>query len=473
MTKLVWFRRDLRVYDNKALSVATQDNDDHVIGLYVITPQTWLRHNLAAVQIDFQLRHLQALQTALAAYHIPLLIRTVPTFADVSATIDDIVATHKIDAVLFNREYEWDELQRDADVSDVLVKHDCMVEQFDDQVIAPPGSVLSQTEQPYKVFTPFKKAWLVEVSRHGWAQPVSPPQKVKPTNIKSDAVPTQVAGFDHNIDLAPWRIGEDHALTQLENFCEEKARDYAEKRDFPAIAGTSQLSPYLAIGVLSPRQCVTGLLEVNNAITFADLTHKGDQTWLSEIIWREFYKHILFHFPEVCRNKAFRPETEALPWRYDDDLLQAWQQGRIGFPLVDAAMRCLNQTGWMHNRLRMVVAMFFTKTLFLDWRMGEKYFMQQLIDGDFASNNGGWQWSASTGTDAAPYFRIFNPTTQSERFDGDGTFIRQYCPELADLDNKSIHAPHAKGKVHGLDYPEPVVDYKAMRAHVIAAFKAL
>jgi deoxyribodipyrimidine photo-lyase len=198
----------------------------------------------------------------------------------------------------------------------------------------------------------------------------------------------------------------------------------------------------------------------------------GPATWLSELIWREFYKHIVFFHPEVCRYKPYKANTDKIPWRYDEGDYQKWCEGNTGFPLVDAAMRQLNQTGWMHNRLRMVVAMFLSKTLFLDWRWGERYFMQHLIDGDLAANNGGWQWSASTGTDAVPYFRIFNPITQSERFDPEGRFIRQYCPELARLDNKAIHNPYARGvPPRSLDYPEPIVDYQAMRLKVIAEFK--
>ena len=181
----------------------------------------------------------------------------------------------------------------------------------------------------------------------------------------------------------------------------------------------------------------------------------------------------MFFHPEICRYKPYKPATDKISWRYDKADFAKWCEGKTGFPLVDAAMRQLNQTGWMHNRLRMVVAIFLSKTLFIDWRWGEKYFMQNLIDGDLAANNGGWQWSASTGTDAVPYFRIFNPTTQSERFDPQGKFIRQYCPELAQLDDKAIHNPYAYGVAPGaLDYPQPIVDYKSMRTKVIAIFKS-
>jgi deoxyribodipyrimidine photo-lyase len=199
---------------------------------------------------------------------------------------------------------------------------------------------------------------------------------------------------------------------------------------------------------------------------------QGIATWINELIWREFYKHLLVDFPQLCRFKPFKPETDRLPWKQDSELFEAWKAGRTGFPIVDAAMRQLKQTAWMHNRLRMVVAMFLTKHLFIDWRLGEAYFMSMLVDGDLASNNGGWQWSASTGVDAVPYFRIFNPTRQSQRFDERGDFIRQYLPELSGLDNKSIHMPSAQ-QAKALAYPLPIVDHSAAVAQTKLWFKRL
>ncbi len=202
--------------------------------------------------------------------------------------------------------------------------------------------------------------------------------------------------------------------------------------------------------------------------------NEGAATWISELIWREFYNHIIHFHPDICRHKPFKLKTDNIPWRYDDNLLEAWKKGMTGFPIVDAGMRQLLQTGWMHNRLRMVTAMFLSKILLLDWRLGEKHFMEHLIDGDFAANNGGWQWCASTGTDAVPYFRIFNPITQSQRFDPTGDFIRRFCPELSHLDSKTIHHPFAFGvKPKELNYPQPIVDYKAMRQNTIELFKRL
>ena len=235
------------------------------------------------------------------------------------------------------------------------------------------------------------------------------------------------------------------------------------------------MSPYLGLGVISARQCITAALDAGNISDINRIErNEGVAIWITELIWREFYHHIVYFHPDVCRHKPFQLKTDKIPWRYDDNLLEAWENGMTGFPIVDTGMRQLLQTGWMHNRLRMVTAMFLSKILLLDWRLGEKHFMMHLVDGDFAANNGGWQWCASTGTDAVPYFRIFNPTTQSQRFDPEGNFIRQFCPELSNLDNKTIHAPFTFGVENDrLNYSEPIVDYKMMRNKTIEIFKRL
>ena len=268
-----------------------------------------------------------------------------------------------------------------------------------------------------------------------------------------------------------YRAGETAAQDALDHFLDGTIDHYHQQRDFPSIAGTSSISPWLVAGTLSIRQCFHQALQRNNGEL--DTGNQGITTWLSELIWREFYKHILVGFPRVSKNRAFKPETEQLPWQDDKSLLTAWQTGQTGFPIVDAAMRQLTNTGWMHNRLRMVTAMFLSKNLMLDWRLGEQFFMEHLIDGDLAANNGGWQWSASTGTDAAPYFRMFNPTSQSQKFDAEGTFIRQWLPELAHLDNKAIHGPYEYGEQSGLNYPHPVIDHRYSRQRVLQAFKSL
>ena len=279
-------------------------------------------------------------------------------------------------------------------------------------------------------------------------------------------IPASINNFSSTIPASYWPGGEAIAHKRLKQFAQEKIDQYHAGRDFPAHNATSQLSPYLANGILSPRQCFTAAIQANHGkLTDGQL---GVDTWISELIWREVYKQILANFPRISMNQAFKQETEKWPWRHDQDLFSAWTKGQTGYPLIDAAMRQLHQTGWMHNRLRMVVAMFLTKDCFIDWRLGEKYFMQNLVDGDLAANNGGWQWAASTGCDAVPYFRVFNPVRQSERFDPEGVFIKTYCPELQSVPTKQLHDPF-KHPI-GLNYPKPIIDYRNTRTFLKTLF---
>jgi deoxyribodipyrimidine photo-lyase len=294
----------------------------------------------------------------------------------------------------------------------------------------------------------------------------------------ADAVPTSVDGFESSVDAAHWPGGEMYALKQLRSFAEKQIVPYKATRDFPGTRGTSMLSPYLAIGAISPRQCIVAAVQANTLAAKSNTSPfesgpEGITHWISEVLWREFYIHILVGFPRVCMHRAFQPTTESILWNDNAKHLEAWKLGRTGLPIVDAGMRQLREMGWMHNRVRMIVAMYFTKNLFLDWRLGEKFFMQNLVDGFLASNNGGWQWSASTGTDAAPYFRVFNPLTQSQKFDSDGTYIRRFVPELRDVEGDAIHEPWT---IPGLlrsrvDYPEPMVDLSKTRERAIEAFR--
>ncbi|MDU7762193.1 MAG: deoxyribodipyrimidine photo-lyase, partial [Enterobacter asburiae] len=263
---------------------------------------------------------------------------------------------------------------------------------------------------------------------------------------------------------------EKSAIAQLRQFCKQDAASYDARRDFPAIEGTSRLSVCLALGAISPRQCLNRLLAEQTQA----LDGGAGSVWLNELIWREFYRHLMTFHPGLCKHRPFIGWTDNVKWQSNDKQLKAWQSGQTGYPIVDAAMRQLNETGWMHNRLRMITASFLVKDLLIDWRIGERYFISQLIDGDLAANNGGWQWAASTGTDAAPYFRIFNPTTQGQKFDADGEFIRRWVPELNGIPAKAIHEPWAwadKQRVK-LDYPRPIVDHKQARVATLAAYEA-
>ena len=294
-----------------------------------------------------------------------------------------------------------------------------------------------------------------------WIDEAQPTLFPIPKPVGKAVEPTHYEGLPKCFDNPPPRLvetGEDAAHRQLEQFLDTHGGDYENLRDLPSVDGTSLLSPYLANGVLSGKQCLIAARQQQGM----GGNQEGLATWTNEIAWRDFYINILFHHPRISMHRAFKPETEALQWNTPGENFEAWKSGNTGIPIVDAAIRQLNQTGWMHNRLRMITAMFLTKNLFIDWRLGEAYFMSKLVDGFLASNNGGWQWSASTGTDAAPYFRVFNPATQSERFDPDGKFIRKYVPEIAKLDNKRIHQPWVGGVIPG-GYPRPVVDLKESR----------
>lgn len=469
MSSCFWFRTDLRLKDNLALKKA---NNDDLIALFIITPNTWQQHHFSDCKVDLILRRLAVLSQELDQLNIPLKIINVKTFDAIPAAITAFCVKHEIDTLYANKELLINEAQRDKRVKKALAEKDISFLTFDDMTVLPTHATLKQDGTPFKVFTPFKRNWLKVVTPDCYLADTEALKKQKKLKIASDDVPKKIAGFLPTPDIAEnWPVDTRAITRRLNTFCNEKAADYEKNRDFPALCATSQLSAYLATGCLSVRQCITALCD---AVDAHDIYHlsKGASCWLNELIWREFYQGVVCHFPDVVKGEPFKPNTKKLRWSKSEKNFEAWCVGQTGFPLVDAGMRQLNQTGWMHNRLRMVVAMFLTKTLFIDWRQGEAYFMQHLVDGEFAANNGGWQWSASTGTDAVPYFRIFNPTTQSERFDKEGDFIRHYCPELAACDNKQIHNPSSTLRKE-LGYPQPIVDYKVMRAKVMAAFKEL
>ncbi len=472
MYQLMWFRSDLRVHDNPALCSAMRNGP--TLALYILTPEQWREHNDAASKIDFWLRNLGALKQSLSRLGVPLLIRQVPVWAEVPQLMVDLAHTHDICAVSVNEEYGVNEARRDEAVRTQLAGQGIGFTSHLDQVLFPPGSIRNRAGNFFQVFSQFRRV-CYERLHLGSPAPVSPPAAQQPPpDISGDAVSTQVSGFNPPAPslVQLWPAGETAAQARLDAFAEQQMFSYHRQRDLPATPGTSRLSPYLMAGVLSVRQCLNAAL-IRNQGSFEGGS-EGIASWINELLWREFYKHVLTGFPRVSMGRAFRVQTEAIAWRQAPDELLAWQEGRTGFPLVDAAMRQLVTTGWMHNRLRMVVAMFLTKNLLIDWREGERFFMEHLIDGDLAANNGGWQWSASTGTDAVPWFRIFNPVTQSRRFDPEGHFIRQWVPELAHLDNRSIHLPLGRSDLFGsVDYPAPMVDLARSRERALQAFRNL
>ena len=473
MRALVWLRADLRVRDNTALHHACRDSDRGVVAVFLLSTQEWADHDWAAVKVDFVLRTLRELSASLARLNIPLLIVPAPRKAEIPAILDRLCREHACDALYCNREYEVNESRRDDRVRATLADAGVGFRAFDDQCILPPGVVRTGAGGFFTVFTPFKKAFYRALAERGGAGALPMPKKQAEMPAAPSAVPERVEGFVSAVDPGLWPAGEKQAEQRLARFCRERISAYKERRDFPAEEATSRLSPYLTVGAVSPRACLAAALDANSGRL--DSGDPGAAHYISELVWREFYRHLLVGFPRVCMGRAFKPATDRVRWAENPAHLAAWAEGRTGYPIVDAAMRQLRETGWMHNRLRMVAAMFLTKDLFLDWRLGERHFMRHLIDGDLANNNGGWQWSAGTGADAAPYFRVFNPTSQSRKFDPSGAFIRRYVPELADLDDEDIHDPAALPMLLRLriDYPSPIVDHAAARERVIAAFRAV
>jgi deoxyribodipyrimidine photo-lyase len=455
--------------DNPALYHAA--SQCQVIAVYLLYPKQWTLHGDSPNKLWFWMQNLEALKDSLQALNIPLIICDAIDYNNSADHLLALASHYQCSGVWFNNELGLNEERRDLSVQDRFNENSLECHRYNDQTLLVPGTLLNGKNDYYKVFTPFKKA-LCKQFTPDVCRVLPAPDKQLPITIESS----------HTIDCSSlfsplsseasglFPVSEQQAQQRLKVFIEQRSTRYKEDRDFPAITGTSTLSPYLVAGVLSIRQCFQAALQANHGEL--DTGNSGLTCWMNELIWKEFYKHVLHGFPRLSQHKAFNLETERLPWSNNESHFNAWCRGETGYPIVDAAMKQLVATGWMHNRLRMVVAMFLTKNLFLDWRLGEAFFMKHLIDGDLSANNGGWQWSASTGTDAAPYFRMFNPVNQSERFDPDGLFIREWLPQLSHLDNLQIHAPW-QHSAPLLDYPAPIVDHKESRESTLSAFKLL
>lgn len=466
-TRLVWLRNDLRITDNKALYAACSDSNARVLAAFVATPRQWARHDMAPRQAAFIYQNLLRVQQDLAALGIELICHQAEDFTESVAWLVDVCRRQRVTSLYYNRQYEVNERQRDSLLEKTLGE-EVVCHGFDDALLLPPGSVLTGNGEMFKVYTPFRNAFIRRLAASDVGALPAPQPRGPMVNVEKPAA----FDYPHADVNSAYPAGEQAALRRLADFCRERAADYASTRDLPAVDGTSGLSPYLAVGALSPRQCFNRLrIEHPNVL---ESPHSGAFCWLNELIWREFYRHLIAAYPSLCKHRPFIGWTDNVRWNRDESALRAWQMGNTGYPIVDAAMRQLNETGWMHNRLRMICASFLVKDLLIDWRAGERYFMRQLLDGDLAANNGGWQWAASTGTDAAPYFRIFNPTLQGKRFDPLGAFIHRWLPALADVPGEAVHQPHAWAQKHGkaLDYPQPIVDHGQARAATLAAFEA-
>jgi len=465
MKGVVWFRSDLRIDDNPALTNAL-NSCDAVLAIYIFSQSQWEIHNESNIKHEFLLNNLTKLQESLSTLNIPLIAFNTDSYKTLPQDLSSFAVEQKIDHVFCNNEFGLNEALRDKNSIDSLKKYNIEFSSFNDQVIYEPGFLKTGQGKPFSVFTPFKRRW-VENFDMNFLELATPSKQKKAPSIQSDlSILKFVKTHSANIDL--WPAGESAAQDKLEDFLHSKANFYNASRNSPILDGTSRISPYLALGILSPKRCILEGLKLNNYEFTSG--NKGICKWIDEIIWREFYRNIMHSFPKVSQNQPFQDYTKSIRWRHSEKELEAFYEGKTGFPIVDAGIRQMLSEGWMHNRLRMVVAMFFTKNMLHDWRLGEKFFMQHLIDGDFSSNNGGWQWSSSTGTDSAPYFRIFNPITQSQNFDPDGEFIKKFIPELKDFPIANIHQPK-DDLFSSTDYPSPILDLKESRIRAIQAFK--
>ena len=468
MKSLVWLRNDLRMDDNPALRHACVTSNE-VNCIYIFSKEQFKAHNEANCKIEFIISNLKNLSNSLEKINIALTVINSSGYDDNASKILDIVKERSISKVYWNNMFGSDENKRDQDVQNILDNNNIEYESFDDQVVYSPGTIKTKEDRPYSVFTPFKRRW-IENFKLDFLD-----IEFNYTSKNDSGIISNINQFNfdfeksHSVDMSLWNVGEECAKSILNDYLNKKVLRYSKDRNDPIIDGTSRLSPYLASGIISPRRCILEALKKNNFEL--DSGETGIVKWIDEIVWREFYKNIMHSFPKVSKGLPFQDYTKNIKWRFNQDEFEAWKAGKTGFPIIDAAMKQLNTEGWMHNRLRMVVAMFFTKNMLHDWRQGEAFFMENLIDGDFSSNNGGWQWSSSTGTDAAPYFRIFNPITQSKNFDSDGLFIKKHIKELRDLDKKEIHDPSEKVREH-LNYPIQILDLKESRLRAIDAFNA-
>ncbi len=473
MRILHWFRKDLRLDDNSALSEAAHDAAGDVVPFYASDPAWFARADMAATRVRFVLGSLAELSAAVAARGSRLVL----AHGDPAEAVVRAARAAGVDAVYWNDEYEPALCARDDRVQAALTAAGVHVKRFHDRLIVPPEMVMTRTGGPYTVYTPFRRACE--------ALPVSQPharvERLGAHELPSRPLATLTQlGFTEPAS-AEWPAGESHAHRRLQRFLGGTGREpgaglarYATERDIPAAAATSQLAADRKFGTIGIRRVVHGVLAA--AARDPRLATHAEKL-VHELRWRDFYAHVLWHFPHV-EHGAFRPEYDALQWRGTTAWFEAWCAGRTGYPIVDAGMRELAATGTMHNRVRMLVASFLTKDLLLDWRRGERWFMTHLVDGDLASNNGGWQWAAGTGTDAAPYFRIFNPISQGMRFDPLGTYVRQWVPELSRLPVASVHRPWETapllladaGVSLGENYPTPIVDHAVQREKALAMY---
>ena len=461
MHALHWFRGDLRLADNTALAAAAS-RADRLGFLFVLDDALFAGPARGSVRARFLHGCLERLAADLAGRGHRLVVRRGDPRREVPRAARECGA----ELVSWNRDTSPYAVRRDAAVERALERARVRVIACKDRVVFESSELRTKAGGAFRVFTPFRNAWLKRLAEAApeSAGPLRLPDPV--AGLAAGALPdlAKLGVTDASVPLPT--PGEAAAKRRLASFMGGAIANYAAQRDVPGVDGTSRLSPYLRFGVLSPRACVEAAREV---MAREPRARKGAAKWLDEVIWREFYAAILEKHPHVL-GEAFRPEFACVRWEEDEAAFARWREGRTGYPIVDAGMRQLSSEGWMHNRARMIAASFLVKDLLLDWRLGERWFLEKLVDGDPASNNGGWQWSASTGTDAQPYFRIFSPVSQGERYDPDGAYVRKYVPELRDVPDATLHQPW-RARMLCPAYPPPVVDHAERRRLAMARFE--
>ncbi len=470
---LFWHRRDLRIRDNLGLAAA-RDRTPKVIGVFCLDPGILDGDDIAPARVTYMIGSLAELQESYKSAGSELLILK----GKPEQAIPKLASALEAVAVYWNRDVEPYSRQRDTRVAKALKDEGIeRYTKFWDQLLHDPDSIKTGGGDPYKVYTPFWRNWI----KHSKLAPVkalsdvtglSPKEKTTANDAGNIDLPTaKDLGYEwkNELLLAP---GEAAALAQLEKFCEGQRAlaEYDDQRDFPAIPGTSTLSAALKFGTIGIRTVWQAADEAYGRAR-SDETHENIRTWQQELAWREFYQGVMYFFPDLAEG-PYRQPLKDFPWNNDKDHFQAWCEGRTGYPIVDAAMRQLNTIGWMHNRCRMIVASFLSKDLIIDWRWGEKYFLQKLYDGDLSANNGGWQWSASSGMDPKP-LRIFNPASQAKKYDPDAEYIREWLPEIRHLDTGMlVTGDIPEEALEGTDYPSPIVNHKQQQAEFKERYKA-
>lgn len=462
---LVWLRRDLRLHDNAALYRAEQDSEA-IIPVFVLAPSLLKSDTMGAPIVQFFFHALQGLRTRLQNAGSDLVVLE----GDFEEELLKFADSFQCDALYFNRDTDPTAITRDKAITEAFETSGRTVASFVDQVYFPHESIKGATGKSYTVFTPYKRRWLAARDEHP-LRPFPSERFIAKTLLGSDLLPKTrdiPTPEEYGYTSSPnFPIGnETTGKSLVKHFLTDDVLHYQDRRNFPAIKGTSQISPHLRAGTVGIRSCIEAAFERRS--TASSIEQAQVDTWISECIWRDFYHQILMHFPQVAE-EPFDERGKHIRWIDDERGFAAWCEGRTGFPIVDAAMRQLNTYGWMHNRLRMIVASFLTKDLMIHWKYGERYFEQHLADADLAANNGGWQWSASTGTDSAPYFRVFNPTIQGKTYDPDGDFIRAMIPELTHIKGSAVHEPRA----HSTSYPAPIVDHASARLRALERYGAV